>query len=623
MRQLGQGAMGTVWLAEHVTLGRQVALKLLQHGLADDPSFRDRFEREARLAARLDHPNVVPVYDAGTDPAGLWLTMRYVEGEDLRRRLTRARQLTDGGAPADGVERPAGLPPEEAVRIVEAVAAGLDHAHARGILHRDVKPGNVLLEEAPGAASADGLPPFGRVLLADFGLTKELDGAGDLTQTGMLLGSADYMAPEQIEARPLDARADVYALAAMLYVALTGRPPFEGATMAKLFAHVNRERPTVSAVVPDLAAFDAVIARGMAQDPEDRPASAGELAAAAREALAQDDPQATVAFPAPVAPRRPTPPGAVPPAPRMRDEATGERTRVAPPADRTRVAPTPPAGPRAARPGGGVPPVDPAAPPRQGASRWLLPGLAVAALLVALAVVVVLGLRPGDDGDDARADRGDRTTTRERTRTRTQRATTAQAPASPETTPTEATPPPTTTGPSPDGGERSVRGGGTLAPGAPDGDPGSGAPLPGDGGAATYTAPDGSWRALLAEPGNGWRSPTRTSQSGGALFRLRQRGPDGRLILVDHTPSQPARFDTGPGVLETRTLSGTRFGDVQAYRFKDARIGSIPECASLECVDVPLNEGEGGPGWGVLVAAPTPDEAWGLADRVARTLAPS
>ncbi|MDO9408753.1 serine/threonine-protein kinase, partial [Patulibacter sp.] len=348
--------MGTVWLAEHVTLGRRVALKILADGLAHDPSFQDRFTREARLAARLDHPNVVTVYDAGTDPAGLWLSMRYVEGEDLRKRLNRVAAAT-GGAPGSAGSRssaagpptlspspfrrpspgeadptvalpsvrpgdapPGGLPPEEAVRIVEAVAAGLDHAHSRGILHRDVKPGNVLLQTdgdvtpspappATGEAPRSGgpaLPRFSGVLLADFGLTKELeDAGGELTQTGMLLGSADSVAPEQIEGRETDARVDVYALGSLLHVALTGAPPFPGATMAKLFAHVNGDRPRPGALFPELRPFDAVLAAAMAKDPDARPATAGELAALARDALSRldVDPQRTVAFPAPTPPR--------------------------------------------------------------------------------------------------------------------------------------------------------------------------------------------------------------------------------------------------------------------------------------------------------------------------------
>ncbi|WP_320673276.1 serine/threonine-protein kinase, partial [Patulibacter defluvii] len=272
-RRLGSGGMGSVFLAEHTTLGRQVALKLLAVDLADDPSFRERFEREARLAARLDHPNVVAVYDAGSDDAGLWLAMRYVAGEDLRQRLRRG-----GGR----------VPAAVAVSIVEQVAAALDHAHAHGIVHRDVKPANVLLEDPDGAVPAvPGAPDpeAGRVLLADFGLTKELDGSHELTRTGLVLGTVDYMAPEQIEGGAVDARADVYSLAAMLVVALTGEPAFEGTTVAKLYAHVNAERPRVGDHRADLAPFDEVVACGMAKQPEDRYASAGDLARAARAAL--------------------------------------------------------------------------------------------------------------------------------------------------------------------------------------------------------------------------------------------------------------------------------------------------------------------------------------------------
>jgi serine/threonine-protein kinase len=624
--------MGTVWLAEHVTLGRRVALKILAHGLADDPSFQDRFMREARLAARLDHPNVVPVYDAGADPAGLWLSMRYVEGEDLRRRLdrlARSRETPSGDTDPDGtlvLGSPGGLPPEEAVAIVEGVAAGLDHAHGRGILHRDVKPGNVLLEFPPrtpdrpvrgagGTTEHPVLTPWRRVLLADFGLTKELDGQHDLTQTGMLLGSTDAMAPEQIEGHAVDARVDVYALASLFYVALTGEPPFSGPPMAKLFAHVNGERPRVSDVVPALSAFDAVIATGMARDPDDRPASAGALAELARAALGggAGDAQATVAMPAPVVPRtppRPTPPAGTPRAPRLRE-------------DPTRVEPV--VAQRAAHPGRprdedpyDEPPYEDPQDERRGTPPWLLPALVVAALLVAVVVVGALALG-GGSGDDPQADAAttterERETTTERAPTTTEAATTEEPPATTEQAP------PTTTAEDPDpaGDDVSVAGGGTLVAGDAANDPAAGTPLAGDGVAATYAAPDGTWTTLLARPSDDWDAPERTQQSGGALARLRQSGPDDRLILVDHTPDQAATFDTAAGVLETRQVSGTAFGAPSGYRFKDARIASIPECETLQCVDIPLNASEDGPGWGVLVAAPTAEEAWATATRVAR-----
>ncbi|EHN12197.1 putative serine/threonine-protein kinase pknH [Patulibacter medicamentivorans] len=253
-RPIGRGGMGAVYLAEHLSLRRPVALKIVTAALAEDPAFRERFEREARLAARLDHPNVVAVYDAGVHEAGPWLAMRYVDGQDLSRRLRAA----EGGR----------LTPEAAVRVIEQVAAGLDHAHAAGLVHRDVKPANVLIEDGDA----------GRALLADFGLTKEVGDADDLTATGVVVGSVDYLAPERIAHGHVDGRADVYALAAMLWTLLTGRPPFDGQTATKLYRHVHAPRPEPSRLDPGLAGFDAVVARGMAIDPDQRYASAGDLA---------------------------------------------------------------------------------------------------------------------------------------------------------------------------------------------------------------------------------------------------------------------------------------------------------------------------------------------------------
>jgi hypothetical protein len=242
-------------------------------------------------------------------------------------------------------------------------------------------------------------------------------------------------------------------------------------------------------------------------------------------------------------------------------------------------------------------------------------------LLAVVVAAVVLGLG-GSGGDDTRAETPTRTTTRERPASTTS---SAETPATPEPEPegtTEEPPPATTEEAEPAAADITVSGGGTIRGGAPENDPGQGAPLPANGAAATYVSSDGSWRTLVARPGGGWSKPTRSSQSGGALIRLRQRGPEGRLILVDHTPKQKAAFDTS-NVLETRTIGGTAFGEATGYRFNDARIASIPECAKAQCVDVPLNAAESGPGWGVLVAAPTADEAWALVERVVRATGPT
>ncbi|MCK9249662.1 MAG: serine/threonine protein kinase [Solirubrobacteraceae bacterium] len=270
VRAIGRGGMGAVYLAEHASLGRKVALKVVASGMADDEDFRQRFDREARLAARLEHPNVVTVYDAGVSDHGPWLAMRYVEGEDLGARLREEGSLD----------------PVESVAIIEQVAAALDHAHLNGLVHRDVKPANVLLERSDGGRAAIGSSDGRmRALLADFGLTKDLESHDELTATGVVVGSLDYLAPERIEHARTDGRSDVYALAAMLLVMLTGDAPFPGSTAKKLLGHVSAPRPLPGERRPELAAFDDVIARGMAIDPADRYATAGELAVAARAAL--------------------------------------------------------------------------------------------------------------------------------------------------------------------------------------------------------------------------------------------------------------------------------------------------------------------------------------------------
>ncbi len=220
-RTLGRGGMSVVYLAEHDWLQRKVALKVLAPQLAEDERFRERFVRESRLAASLDHPNVIPIYEAGASGADLFIAMRYVEGTDLRTLLH------EGGA----------LEPERAVAIVRQVAAALDAAHEQGLVHRDVKPGNVLLARQRGSEAGE------HVYLSDFGLTKRSASDSGITGTGQFVGTLDYAAPEQFRGGTPDARTDVYSLGCVLFECLTGQPPFTSENDAGLmYAHLQEPR---------------------------------------------------------------------------------------------------------------------------------------------------------------------------------------------------------------------------------------------------------------------------------------------------------------------------------------------------------------------------------------------
>jgi YVTN family beta-propeller protein len=261
---LGRGGMGTVYLAEQTGPHRQVALKLLLDPATASQTFRERFLRESELAAAIDHPNVLPVYDAGETDGVLWIAMRYVDGIDLAALLAR-----DGPLPA-----------EQALAIAGQVAAALDAAHARGLVHRDVKPANILLAMDGGAVA--------HAYLADFGLTKRIGGARGPTVSGQVLGTIDYVAPEQVEGGEVDGRADQYSLACVLFECLTGVAPFHrDSELAELWAHVNDPPPRLGEHRPGLpAALDDVIGRALAKAPNDRYPSCGALVAAAQAALA-------------------------------------------------------------------------------------------------------------------------------------------------------------------------------------------------------------------------------------------------------------------------------------------------------------------------------------------------
>jgi predicted Ser/Thr protein kinase len=256
--EAGRGGMGVVYRARQAGLDRAVALKLIAPELARDDAFRARFARESRIAASLDHPNVIPVYEAGEDGELLFIAMRFVEGTDL------GRMLADEGP----------LEPMLAAELVAQAASALDAAHARGLVHRDVKPANLLVA---------GDPARPHVYLTDFGLARRDGSSTALTTTGQWMGTPDYAAPEQIDGDDVDARADVYALGCVLYAALAGRPPFgDRPRMAKAGAHLHERPPALREVRPEVpAAFEPVVERALAKRPEDRYASAGDLGRAA------------------------------------------------------------------------------------------------------------------------------------------------------------------------------------------------------------------------------------------------------------------------------------------------------------------------------------------------------
>jgi serine/threonine-protein kinase len=256
LEPLGRGGSSVVYRAEHVKLGRTAALKLLTPTLGESER-HERFLRESRLAASLDHPNIVPIYDAGEEDGHLYIAMACIEGSDLKTLLIKEGRL----------------PIRRALRIVSQIASALDAAHARGLVHRDVKPENILV-------GADD-----RAYLSDFGVVKEV-AAISATRTGSFVGTISYCAPEQIEGKDVDPRADVYALACVLYECLVGTPPFHRSSdIAVLNAHLHAPPPKLSKAAPDVPAeLEPVLAKALSKSPLDRYASCGDLVAAARTA---------------------------------------------------------------------------------------------------------------------------------------------------------------------------------------------------------------------------------------------------------------------------------------------------------------------------------------------------
>ena len=283
--QIGRGGMAVVYRARDVQLGRNVALKLLAPVLALDDAFRQRFIRESRAAAAVDHPYIIPIFAAGESDGVLFIAMRYVQGGDVRTLIDTVGSL------------PAG----RAAGIITQVALALDAAHLHGLVHRDIKPANMLLDSVAGSGQRD------HVYLADFGLSKRSLSVTGLTSIGQFLGTPAYVAPEQVEGRPVDSRADQYALACASFEMLSGAPPYQrDDDLAVMWAHVSTPPPSLSGQRPELpAAVNAVIARAMAKSPADRFPTCIAFALALRQALGAD------ASPPDLAAAEPGPPTAV------------------------------------------------------------------------------------------------------------------------------------------------------------------------------------------------------------------------------------------------------------------------------------------------------------------------
>ncbi|WP_216896345.1 serine/threonine-protein kinase [Nocardia alni] len=272
---LGRGGMGSVYLAKHPRLPRKTALKLLNREMVSDHEIRARFEREADLVAQLDHPNIVTVYDRGLEDGQLWISMQYIDGID-----------------AASVE-PTRLPPERAVQIIGEVAEALDYAHDNDVLHRDVKPANILLARSTGGKGE-------RVYLTDFGIARLRDDGGHLTQTGTFTATLAYASPEQLTGASLDGRSDQYSLACSLFWLFTGTGPFAASNPAAVIrGHLQQPPPALSSVRTGLPpALDAVLIKAMSKRPDDRFAKCVDFAVAARRALAiPSSPQMPVAPP--------------------------------------------------------------------------------------------------------------------------------------------------------------------------------------------------------------------------------------------------------------------------------------------------------------------------------------
>ena len=385
----GRGGMGVVYRATHLALDRAAAVKVITPDLAADEAFRERFKRESRIAASIEHPHVIPVYDSGEVDGMLYIAMRFIQGTDLRA-LIREHGRVDA---------------KRAAKILSQVGSALDAAHARGLVHRDIKPANVLIATENGTDHA---------FLTDFGLTKHSGSKSGLTGTGMWVGTVDYVAPEQIEGGQVDGRADIYALGCVFYELLTGRVPYDvESEVSKIWAHMSSPPPSLADAAPDLPTqLDDVIRRAMAKSADERFPSAGDLGRAAVAAAEGRDvaaPERSVAAGAAAPGGEATAVGQVP----------SDATAQAPAPQPTAFAQPPAAPPEEAAPpsstGGAPPPSQPTpafgqtfppppthppshAPPPPRSKAPLIGGIVAGAVVLVIVAVVLLAGGGGDDG---------------------------------------------------------------------------------------------------------------------------------------------------------------------------------------------------------------------------------
>ncbi|MEV5409316.1 serine/threonine-protein kinase [Thermopolyspora sp. NPDC052614] len=388
---VGRGGMATVYRAHDHRLNRAVALKVLAPQLSHDPRFRDRFIRESRLVASIDHPHIIPIYEAGESNELLFIAMRYVDGSDLRK-------LIQSGGP---------LPIARAGRLFTQIASALDAAHLNGLVHRDVKPANILVAEGPASD-----PEADHVYLTDFGLTKSTYAEAGLTSQGQFMGTPRYVAPEQIRGLPVDGRGDLYAFACVVYEALTGLPPFQRDTeLALLYAHVSHEPPPLTPYRPELPhAVNAVMARALAKSPTERYATCQQFITALRDAIAGGPGTAGVApeigtTSTPPVPSPPEPVAGLAPGPVSGPFPGPISGPISGPVTGANTWPPGGAGPHS-HPGQGMSSLPPGAAwtqpaaeyrPRQARRKGVPKGplIGIAAALVSLAVVALVLFNPG------------------------------------------------------------------------------------------------------------------------------------------------------------------------------------------------------------------------------------